>query len=71
MYQSLSHSISNHSLAGGGYVAVPYPRRYDLAPSAPFVGSKDEAEVYATAAVHQLHCLVSDYFLIWRAAQYQ
>ncbi|KAM3077069.1 hypothetical protein ACMFMG_003461 [Clarireedia jacksonii] len=44
---------------GGGYVAVPYPRRYDLAPSAPFVGSKDEAEVYATAAVHQLHCLAA------------
>ncbi|PQE31421.1 Tat pathway signal sequence protein [Rutstroemia sp. NJR-2017a WRK4] len=44
---------------GGGYVAVPYPRRYDLAPSAPFIGSKNEAEVYATAAVHQLHCLAA------------
>ncbi|KAJ4163225.1 hypothetical protein LMH87_004967 [Akanthomyces muscarius] len=44
---------------GEGYVPIPFPRKYALPESAPFEGNPDKAEVYATASVHQLHCLAT------------
>ncbi|EGX95202.1 hypothetical protein CCM_03474 [Cordyceps militaris CM01] len=44
---------------GGGFVPIPWPRNYALPESAPLEGNPEQAELYATSSVHQLHCLAT------------
>jgi hypothetical protein len=45
-------------IVGAGYIRVPHPREYGLAPSVVMEDDVDAAEVYQASFIHQVHCLV-------------
>ena len=46
------------SAVGAGYLRVPNPKQYDLAPSWPIANDTEKSEIYQASVIHQLHCMV-------------
>lgn len=46
---------------GSGYLRVPKPRQYELAPSVPIKNDTEDSEIFQASVIHQLHCVVRGY----------
>lgn len=52
------YEVIDRRVVGAGYLRVPHPRQYDLAPSRRIEDDVEQAEIFQVSVIHQLHCMV-------------